>query len=170
MVETTQHFVTIESSNRLNSANTTPANYTVDLPQRYRNIWSAMLVNIALPAVSPPQKYVYLDIDKLNTIDSTSPSGGVNFSLAKIPMSLPGQGNVYYLDTSINSFPNIPLQNPVATIDKLNVKLKDANGNVLTIPAGNEHSFMIQLTCGDYIPRGGGSTITQQGRILGGTR
>ena len=40
----TQHFVTIKSSNRLNSANTTPANYTVDLPQRYRNIWSAMLV------------------------------------------------------------------------------------------------------------------------------
>ncbi|AGE52513.1 hypothetical protein PBCVCvsA1_340L [Paramecium bursaria Chlorella virus CvsA1] len=170
MVETTQHFVSIESSNRPDPANTTPANYSIQLPQRYRNIWSAMLVNIALPAVSPPQKYVYLDIDKLNTIDSTSPSGGVNFSLAKIPLSLPGQGNVYFLDTSINSFPNIPLQNPVATMDKLNIKLKDANGNVLTIPAGNEHSFMIQLTCGDYVSNGGGSTIKQNARYMGGTR
>ena len=170
MVETTQHFITIESSNRPDPANTTPANYTVQLPQRYRNIWSAMLVNIALPAVSPPQKYVYLDIDKLNTIDSTSPSGGVNFSLAKIPLSLPSASNVYYLDTTLNSFPSIPLQNPIATMDKLNIKLKDANGNVLTIPAGNEHSFMLQLMCGDYVPNGGGSTITHRGRYMGGTR
>ncbi|AAC96678.1 hypothetical protein PBCV1_A310L [Paramecium bursaria Chlorella virus 1] len=170
MVETTQHFVSIESSNRPDPANTTPANYSIQLPQRYRNIWSAMLVNIALPAVSPPQKYVYLDIDKLNSIDSTSPSGGVNFALAKIPLSIAGTGNVFFADTMTSSFPNVPLQNPVATMDKLNIKLKDANGNVLTIPAGNEHSFMIQLTCGDYIPRGGGSTITQNGRVLGGTR
>jgi len=170
MGDNTQHFITIESSTRVDPANTSASEYSVYLPQRYRNIWSAMLINIALPAVSPPQKYVYLDIDKLNTIDSTSPSGGVNFALAKIPLSLASTGNIYYLDTSINSFPNIPLQNPVATMDKLNVKLKDANGNVLTIPSGNEHSFMIQFTCGDYIPRGGGSTITQRGRIMGGTR
>lgn len=169
MVETTKHYITIESSNRPDPANTTPANYTVQLPQRYRNIWSAMLVSIAIPAISPHQKYVYLDIDKLNTIDSTSSSGGVNFALAKIPMSVPGVGNVYYADTMTSSFPNVPLQNPVATMDKLNVKLKDANGNVLTIPAGNDHSFMIQLMCGDYVPNGGGSTITQRGRFMGGS-
>ena len=170
MVEITKHFVTVESSNRNDAANTTPANYTVQLPQRYRNIWSAMLVNMAIPVVSPLQKYVYLDIDKLNAIDSTSPSGGVNFALAKIPITLPDAANVCFSDTTINSYPNVPLQNPVATMDKLNVKLKDANGNVLTIPAGNEHSFSLQLMCGDYVPNGGGSTITQRGRYMGGTR
>ena len=170
MVEKTQHFITVESANRENPGNTTTANYTINLPQRYRNIWSAMLVNIALPALSPHQKYVYLDIDKLNTIDSTSPSGGVNFALAKIPLSVPGTGNVYYADTLTSSFPDVPLQNPVATMDKLNIKLKDANGNVLTFPGGNDHSFMIQLNCGDYVPNGGGSTITQRGRFMGGSR
>jgi len=167
MIPTTTHVITIDSANRNGLAYPNAGQYQIQLPQRYRNIWSAQLLNMSIPELSPPQRDIFLDIDKLSMIDSTSPSGGVNFCLAKIPLFIPF-GNVFFIDALTSSFMDIPLQNPVASMDRLNIKIKDANGNVLTL--ANNHSFQLQLTCGDYVPRGGGSTITQKGRVLGGTR
>lgn len=167
MNSTTIHVITVDSSNRTGNAYPNAGSYQIDLPQRYRNVWSAQLLNISLPELTPPQKIVFLDIDKLSMIDSTSPSGGVQFALAKIPLSA-SVGNTFFVDSLTSSFMEIPLQNPIATLDKLNVKFRDSNGNVLTM--ANNHSFQLQLRCGDYIANGGGSTILGTRRVLGGTR
>lgn len=164
---TTTHVISVDSSNRNGAAYPNAGIYQIELPQRYRNIWSAQLLNISLPELSPAQKNIFLDIDKLSMIDSTSPSGGVQFALAKIPLSL-SIGNTFFVDSLTSSFMEIPLQNPVATMDKLNIRFTDQNGNVLSMP--NNHSFQLQLKCGDYIANGGGTTITGTRRIMGGTR
>jgi len=163
----TTHVITVDSSNRNGVSYPNAGQYQINLPQRYRNVWSAQLLNIAVPELTPPQRNIFLDIDKLSMIDSTAPGGGVNFALAKIPLSVP-VGNVFFVDSLTSSFMEIPLQNPVATMDKLNVTFKDQNGNVLTM--ANNHTFQIQLRCGDYIANGGGSTILRTSRVLGGTR
>ncbi|AGE56221.1 hypothetical protein PBCVNEJV1_206R [Paramecium bursaria Chlorella virus NE-JV-1] len=163
----TTHVITVDSADRNGAAYPNAGSYQVDVPQRYRNIWSAQLLNIQLPELTPPQRVVFLDIDNLSMIESTAPGGGTNFALAKIPLSL-AVGNTFFVDSLTSSFMTIPLQNPVATMDKFVVRFKDSKGNVLTM--SNNHSFQIQLNCGDYLPRGGGTTITQYGRIMGGTR
>ena len=167
--KTTTHVISIESSSRNETAYPSPGQYQVDLPQRYRNIWSAQLLNMALPELAPRQRVICLNIEKLNMIDSTSPSGGVGFCFAKIPL-ISTVGNGYYVDAMSTMFPVIPFQNPIATLDKLKISLTDINGNSLNIIAGNDHTMLIQLQCGDYVNNGGGSTITQHGRILGGSR
>ncbi|AGE53476.1 hypothetical protein ATCVGM07011_269L [Acanthocystis turfacea Chlorella virus GM0701.1] len=167
MSQLTTHVITVDSANRNGNAYPNAGIYQIQLPQRYRNVCSAQLLNIELPELSPPQKIVFLSIDKLSMIDSTSPSGGVQFALAKIPLSFPFS-NTYYVDSLTSSFMEIPLQNPIATMDKFNVSFKDSNGNVLTMP--NNHTFQIQLKCGDYVTNGGGSTILGTHRVLGGTR
>jgi hypothetical protein len=166
---TTTHVISVESSSRNDTAYPSPTQYTIDLPQRYRNVWSAQLLNIAIAEFTPRQRIVCLQIDKLNTIDSTAASGGVNFCFAKIPL-ISTVGNIYYVDAMSTLFPVIPLQNPIATLDKLKISFTDLNGNVLTNGNSNNHSMQIQLQCGDYLSNGGGSTITQNGRILGGSR
>lgn len=167
MSATTIHVITVDSSNRNGNAYPNAGSYQINLPQRYRNIWSGQLLNISLPELTPPQKNIFLDIDKLSMIDSTSASGGVQFALAKIPLSV-SVGNTFFVDSLTSSFMEIPLQNPIATLDKLNVTFRDQNGNVLSM--SNNHSFQIQLRCGDYnTSRGGGSTISGTKRVLGGT-
>ena len=167
MSQLTTHVIEIDSAYRNNVGNTTPGSYQIQLPQRYRNIWSAQLLNIELPELTPPQKKIFLAIDQLSMIDSTSASGGVKFALAKLPLSL-AVGNTFYLDAMTSSFPEIPLQNPIATMEKFNITFTDSNGNVLTL--ANNHSFQVQLRCGDYIANGGGSTIMGTRRVMGGTR
>jgi hypothetical protein len=167
MTQLTTHVIAVDSANRNGNAYPNAGSYQIQLPQRYRNIWSAQLVNIELPELAPPQKKIFLSIDQLSMIDSTSASGGVKFALAKLPLSL-AVGNTFYLDSMTSSFPEIPLQNPIATMDKLNVAFKDSNGNVLSL--ANNHSFQIQLRCGDYVANGGGSTIMGTRRVMGGTR
>ncbi|AGE55599.1 hypothetical protein ATCVMN08101_289L [Acanthocystis turfacea Chlorella virus MN0810.1] len=166
MNQLTTHVIEIDSADR-NPTYSNPGSYQIDLPQRYRNIWSAQLLNIELPELNPAQKKIFLSIDQLSMIDSTAASGGVKFALAKLPLSL-AVGNTFYLDSMTSSFPEIPLQNPIATMDKFNIKFTDANGNVLTM--ANNHSFQVQLRCGDYIANGGGSTIMGTRRVMGGTR
>jgi hypothetical protein len=163
----TSHVITVDSSNRNGVAYPNAGSYQIDLPQRYRNIWSAQLLNIQIPEMTPAQRVIFLDIDKLSMIDSTAPGGGINFALAKIPLSA-AVANVFFADSLTSSFMTIPLQNPVATIDKLNIQFKDSNGNVLTL--ANNHSFQIQLNCADYVTNGGGTTIMHSERIMGGTR
>ena len=50
----------------------------------------------------------------------------------------------------------------------ISIKIKDINGNVLTLT--KNHSFQLQLTCGDYVTNGGGSSIKGTARYLGGTQ
>jgi hypothetical protein len=168
MASLTQHIITVDSGNRNGAAYPNTGQYQVDLPQRYRNIWSAQLLNISLPEPSDSAlKNLFLCVDKISTIDSTASGAGVNFALAKLPLSV-SVGNVYFLDSMTSSFMSIPLQNPVATLDKLNVSFRYSNGNVATL--SNNHSYQIMLNCGDYIQNGGGSTIAGTKRVLGGTR
>ena len=168
MASLTQHIITVDSENRNGAAYPNPGEYQVDLPQRYRNIWSAQLLNISLPQPADPAlRNLFLCVDKISTIDSTAPGAGTNFALAKLPLSV-SVGNVYVLDSLTSSFLAIPLQNPVATLDKLNVSFRYSNGNVATL--SNNHSFQIMLNCGDYIANGGGSTIGSTQRMMGGTR
>jgi len=168
MASLTQHIITVDSRDRNGAAYPNPGQYQVDLPQRYRNIWSAQLLNISLPEPADSNlKNMFICVDKISTIDSTNPGAGVNFALAKLPLSI-SVGNVYFLDSLTSSFMAIPLQNPVATLDKLNVSFRYTNGNVATL--SNNHSFQIMLNCGDYIQNGGGSTIAGTRRVMGGTR
>ena len=166
----TRHFISIDSGDRDTVAYPSPSSYQISLPARYRNIWEARLVNINLREFTPSRRNVFLKIDNLNKIDSTSNSGGVNFCFAKIPLST-AQANVFFIDSMTQSIPPIILQNPIATMDKLNISITDSRGNLITIPdTGNDYSMQIELLCGDYINNGGGSTITQHGRIMGGSR
>ena len=166
----TKHIITIDSSDRNTAAYPSPSNYQVSLPARYRNIWEARLINIEIPELATRYKNVFLKIDTLNKIDSTSNSGGVNFCFAKLPLSV-SYSNVFYIDSMTQGLPTNVLQNPIATLDKLNISITDARGNIISIPnAGNNHSMQIELLCGDYINNGGGSTLTQHGRIMGGSR
>jgi hypothetical protein len=169
MSTTTKHVISIESASRDETKYPSPTQYQIDLPQRYRNVWSAQLLNIGIYEFAPRQRVAYLKIDNLNMIDSTSASGGVNFCFAKIPL-ISTFGNIFYVDATSTTFPVIPFQNPIATLDKLAISFTDANGNVLTNGAGNNNSILIQLECGDYVTNGGGSTIKTHGRILGGSR
>lgn len=166
----TRHYINIDSVDRNTTAYPSPSNYQVSLPARYRNIWEARLINMDIPEFASPIKNVFLKIDTWNQIDGTSNSSGINFCFAKIPLrSL--QSNVYYVDSMSISLPPVVLQNPIASMDKLNISITDSNGNFITIPnTGNDHSMMIELVCGDYINNGGGSTLTDNGRILGGSR
>jgi hypothetical protein len=167
MIPTTTHVLSISSAQRDVSAYPDPGQYQIQLPQRYKNIWSAQLLNISIPELTPPQFNIFLDIDKLNMIDSTSPSGGTNFCVARIPLYAP-YANIFFIDALTSSFMDIPLQNPIASMDKLSIKIKDINGNVLTLT--KNHSFQLQLTCGDYVTNGGGSSIKGTARYLGGTQ
>jgi len=165
----TKHTINIDSGDRNTAAYPTPSVYQVSLPARYRNIWEARLVNISIPELSTPRRHLFLKIDSLNQIDGTANSSGVNFCFAKIPLYVQ-YSNTFYADSLSVSFNPIILQNPIATMDKLNISFTDSRGNVVPMTAGNDHSMQIELTCGDYINNGGGSTLTQHGRILGGSR
>jgi len=166
----TKHYINVDSADRNTAAYPTPASYQVSLPARYRNIWEARLVTMSLPEFTTPRRNAFLKIDYLNQIDGTSNSSGINFCFARLPLSIV-QSNVLYIDSMTQSLPPIILQNPIATMDKLKISITDSNGTVISIPAtGNDHSMMIELVCGDYINNGGGSTLTQHGRILGGSR
>lgn len=166
----TRHYINIDSADRNTGAYPTPASYQITLPSRYRNVWEARLVNIDIPELTTPQRNVFLKIDGLNQIDGTSNSSGINFCFAKLPMYA-AQSNVFFIDSLLVSLPPTVLQNPIASMDKLNISITDSRGNIVSIPTtGNNHSMQIELVCGDYINNGGGSTLTSHGRILGGSR
>lgn len=164
-----KHIITIDSADRNTTAYPTPSSYQISLPSRYRNVWEARLVNMSIPEFTPPLRNVFLKIDTLNQIDGTSNSSGVNFCFAKLPLSMV-QANVFYVDSRTHSLPPTILQNPIATMDKMSISFTDSRGTPVSIPSGNDHSMQLELICGDYINNGGGSTLTNHGRVLGGSR
>ena len=166
----TRHVINVDSADRNTAAYPSPSSYQIDLPARYRNIWEARLVNIGIPEFTTYRRNVFLKIDTLNQIAGTSNSSGINFCFAKLPLDLP-ESNVFFIDSMTQSLPPTVLQNPIASLDKLKISITDSRGNIIPIPnTGNEHSMQIELLCGDYINNGGGSTLTNHGRILGGSR
>lgn len=165
----TKHTINIDSAGRDTAIYPTPDQYQMPLPSRYRNVWEARLLNITFPEFVPSRRNVFIKIDNFNQVGGTSNSSGINFCFAKLPLFLSISNN-FYIDTLGVSIPPTIFQNPLASIDKLNISFTDSRGNIIPITAGNDHSMLLELTCGDYINNGGGSTIMTHGRILGGSR
>ena len=165
----TKHVINIDSAGRDTTAYPTPSQYQMPLASRYRNVWEVRLLNITIPELVPSRRNVFVKIDNFNQVDGTSNSGGSDFCFAKLPLVLPISNN-FYIDSLSISVPPTILQNPIASMDKLNISFTDSRGNIIPITAGNDHSMLLELTCGDYINNGGGSTITTHVRILGGSR
>lgn len=163
----TEHVLCVDSADRNTTAYPEADTYSISLPSRYKNIWKAELLNIQIAAINPVEDYVYLSIDQLNGLDSTS-NAGLNFAFAKIPF-ISQTSDLHYLDGSIINFGPVPLQNPIASLDKLNIKIINSAG-VIVNQNGNNHNFQLRFTCADNVPRGGGSSITYDGRVLGGSK
>jgi len=171
-IHLTKHYIHIDSNDRDTIAYPSPTNYQIKLPSRYRNIWEARLVNINIKEFGSAQKNVFLRIDNLNHVAGTSKSTGVHFCFAKLPL-YQSFSNTFYINSTNESIPPAIMQNPIATMDRLVISITDSNGIILPGGLPNEwgdHSMQIELTCGDYITNGGGSTISGHGRVLGGTR
>lgn len=97
-----------------------------------------------------PVTYVYLDIDPLNHLDISGRGGtpGVQrHAFAKIP--LPDVSfNIVYLDSKTMSMPPAMLAPPVAKLERLRIKWKKYDGDVLNFN-DTEHSFQLRVTCCD---------------------
>ena len=165
----TKHVINIDSAGRDTTAYPTPSQYQMPLASRYRNVWEVRLLNITIPELVPSRRNVFVKIDNFNQVDGTSNSGGSDFCFAKLPLVLQISNN-FYIDSLSVSVPPSIFQNPLASVDKLNISFTDSRVNIIPITAGNDHSMLLELTCGDYINNGGGSTIMTHGRILGGSR
>ena len=156
-----EYIVVIDSSLDIFTGNAT--SFTTLLPARYKNVYGAELVDITVPAIANV-RYEYLAIDQFNQI--SSPSDGVNFAFMKIILEQPREGFVTATNNGY-SFAHVHLQNPIATLDRLNVSFLDRRGNLLQQP--DTCVFQLKLITGELTPNGGGSTITSRGRVLGGT-
>jgi hypothetical protein len=156
-----EYLISVDSS--IDRYNGNLSSFTALLPTRYNKIYAAQLVDILLPGIANVY-YEYISLEQFNQI--SGPSGGVNFAFAKIPLD--GTGNsVIYSDTNGFNFDYVVLQNPIATLDRLNVRFVDGHGNL--VPQSNACTFQLRLLTADLSPFGGGSTITPTGRFLGGT-
>jgi hypothetical protein len=161
------YIVTIDSKDRNTSLYPNASVFSIALPQRYRNVVQADLLNAIYMPTVPRYSHVFISIDKLNKIDSTG-NAGVNFAFAKLPAYLTVLGNVY-VDATNTTFGDRPMLNPIATLDRLNFRVIDNAGELIDLN-GNNWSCQLRLVCGALSPTGGGSTITTDGRVLGGTR
>jgi hypothetical protein len=156
-----EYLISVDSSIDIYNGNL--SSFTTLLPTRYNKIYAAQLIDIMLPGIANVY-YEYISINNFNQI--SGPSGGVNFAFAKIPLN--GSANsVVYSDTNGYNFDYVVLQNPIATLDRLSVSFVDGHGNL--VPQSNACTFQLRLLTADLSPFGGGSTITQTGRFLGGS-
>jgi hypothetical protein len=162
------YIIGFDSRDRDTTAYPNASIFSIQLPQRYRNVIKADLLNAIFFPTTGSDIYAWVSIDPLNKIDVTGGTNGVNFAFAKIPGIVTTTG-LMYVDAMTNTFGERPYQNPIATLDRLNIKVMTRNGRLLDLN-GNNWSAQLRLTCGALSPQGGGSTITQEGRILGGTR
>jgi hypothetical protein len=164
---TNSYIIAFDSSDRDTAAYPNASIFSIQLPQRYRNVIQADLLNAIFIPTTGPDDYAYVSIDQLNKIDVAG-TNGVNFAFAKIPGIVTTTG-LMYVDCLLNSFGERPYNNPIATLDRLNIKVMTRTGQLMDLN-GNNWSAQIRLICGALSPQGGGSTITREGRILGGTR
>lgn len=156
-----EYVISVDSSIDIYNGNL--SSFTALLPTRYRNVWAARLVDVTIPGIANVF-YEYINIDGFNQI--SSPTGGVNFAFAKIPLD--GSGNTaVFADTNGYNYDYVLLENPIASLDRLTVKFVDGRGNL--VPQTTSCTFQIRLKTAELSPYGGGSTITSNGRFLGGT-
>ena len=165
---TNDYILSFDSRDRDTTAYPNASIFTIDLPQRYRNVIQADLLNAIFLPTTGPDIYAYVAIDQLNKIDVTGGKGGVNSAFAKIPGIVTTTG-LMYVDCLLNSFGERSYNNPIATLDRLNIQVLSRTGKLMDLN-GNNWSAQIRLRCGALSPQGGGSTITRDGRILGSTR
>jgi len=156
-----EYVFSVDTSTDIYNGNS--ASYTTLLPGRIHNVWGMQLLDISIPGVSN-SSYLFLSVQHFNQI--SSPSGGMNIAFAKIPLN--GTGNLNYIDSNGANFAYTRLDNPIATLDRLIVDIKNGQGQVIN-QYGNNHTFQIKLVTGALSPYGGGSTIQHNGRVLGGT-
>ena len=116
----TKHVINIDSAGRDTTAYPTPSQYQMPLASRYRNVWEVRLLNITIPELVPSRRNVFVKIDNFNQVDGTSNSGGSDFCFAKLPLVLQISNN-FYIDSLSVSVPPTILQNPLASVDKLNI-------------------------------------------------
>jgi hypothetical protein len=155
------YIITVDSSIDIYNGNL--SSFTVLLPTRYRNIHAAQLIDVTIPGISNVY-YEYMAIEGFNQL--SSPSGGVNFAFAKIPLD--GSGNaIVFADTNGYNYSPISLDIPISTLDRLQISFVDGRGNLVI--QSNACTFQLKLMTADLSPYGGGSTITPNGRFLGGT-
>ena len=137
--------------------------FTTMLPARYRNVQAIQLIDMEVPGIADVY-YEYISIEPFNQL--SNPTAGVNFAFAKIPLN-GSAGELNYSETNGYNYSPVILDNPIATLDRLKVSFVDGYGNL--IPQSNSCNFQIQIFTGGLLPRGGGSTITSSGRVLGGS-
>jgi hypothetical protein len=165
---TNDYIIGFDSNDRDKTAYPNASIFSIELPQRYRNVIKADLLNAIFFPTTGTDIYAWVSIDQLNKIDITGNRNGVNSAFAKIPGIVTTTG-LMYVDCLVNTFGERPYQTPIATLDRLNIKVMTRTGRLLDLN-GNNWSAQIRITCGALSPQGGGTTITQEGRILGGTR
>jgi hypothetical protein len=163
---TNDYIIAVDSRDRDTIAYPNASIFSIALPQRYRNVIKADLLNAIFLPTTGGDEYAFVSIDQLNKIDVAG-TNGVNFAFAKIPGIVTTSG-LMYVDALVNSFGDRPYLNPIATLDRLNIQVLTRTGKLLDLN-GNNWSCQLRLVCGALSPQGGGSTITKMGRILGGT-
>jgi hypothetical protein len=157
-----EYIISIDSAQDIYNGNL--SSFTTLLPARYRNIVAAQLIDIIVPGISNVY-YEYISLPGFNQI--TSPSAGMNFAFAKIPLD--GTSNrAVFADTNGYNYGYVNLENSIATLDRLSVSFIDGRGNL--VPQPFSCTFQLRLLTGDLSPAAGGSTIRQNGRFLGGSR
>ena len=155
------YIITVDSNLDLYNGNL--SSFTVLLPTRYKNIHAAQLIDVTVPGIANVY-YEYICIEGFNQL--SSPTAGVNFAFAKIPLD-GSDDTIVFADTNGYNYGIIALDNPIASLDRLNISF--VNGRGALQPQSNACTFQLRLLTADLSPYGGGSTITPNGRFLGGT-
>lgn len=132
-----EYILAIDSSIDIYNGNL--ASFTTLLPTRFKDIEAAQLVDITLPAPGN-LTYEFMSIEGFNQL--CGPSGGMNFAFCKIV--LPDKAaNVYVADTNTYNYDYVPLNNPIAALDRLNVKFVDGTGNL--VPQAHPCNFQLRI-------------------------
>lgn len=156
-----EYIISVDSAHDIYNGNL--SSFTTLLQSRYRNVLAAQLIDIIVPGISNVY-YEYIAVEGFNQI--SSPTAGVNFAFAKIPLD--GTSNrAVFADTNGYNYSYVNLENSIATLDRLTVSFLDGLGNI--VPQPYSCTFQIRILTGDLSPDAGGSTIRQNGRFLGGT-
>jgi hypothetical protein len=119
-----EYVIAVDSSTDIYAGNL--SSFTVLLPTTYRNIIAMQLVDLTLPGIDNVY-YEFISIEGFNQL--SSPSGGVNFAFAKIPLD--GGNAVIVADTNTYNYAYIPLGNPIASLDRLQVSFVDIQANII---------------------------------------
>lgn len=118
---------------------------------RYRNIKSISLVAACIPKVDG-ENYVILDIDELrdrSNLDASNQTAHDGFNVVFFDSSFLSPGQYKPMDKLLGS-PTALFDPPVPGLDKLSIKIKKHDGNVVSVSeTANvvDCSFLFDVTC-----------------------